>query len=149
MKPWNVTLVLSLVSGFLAGAVATASADTVTFSLGPNVSPSSVIAALHPTIGTVQSCSVPNQNAAVDGTPYFEYPAIASEQEVGGTTAVKIDLAASGSLQQAGVAQSSGNFMLDDSALRTARLTKFAPEKRSCEPIAGSYILTVAFTIGQ
>jgi len=86
-----------------------------------------------------------NAPAAIDGTPFFEMPAIAAEQNIGGTAQVKIDLTSSGSLAASSLFASSGNRWLDDAALLSARMTRYTSETVNCEHIAGSYLYEVEF----
>ncbi len=91
------------------------------------------------------SCATPHTDAALAGTPFFEMPQLAEEMGNRGSSVVEIDLLPSGALNHYALEQSSGNFALDDSALRTARMTKYQPETRDCVTIAGSYLLVVDF----
>ncbi len=86
-----------------------------------------------------------NADAAVSGSPYFEMPQIASEMGASGIAQVKIDLTSSGSLAAAQIFSSSGNFWLDDAALRSARLTQYTSQTINCEHVAGSYLYEVDF----
>jgi TonB family protein len=86
-----------------------------------------------------------NKDAAIDGTPYFEMPQIALEMAISGTSQVKIDLAATGDLKAASLFASSGNAVLDNAALRTAKLNRYIPETVNCRHVAGSYLVQVEF----
>lgn len=72
------------------------------------------------------SCPTPYSDAAIAGTSFFEMPP-------------------TGALAHFMLEQSSGNFVLDDSALRTARMTKYVAETQNCVAIPGSYLLKVDF----
>lgn len=92
-----------------------------------------------------RSCATPHTDAALAGTPFFEMPQIAEEKGDRGTSVVEIDLLPSGVLNHYALEQSSGNSVLDHSAFRTARMTKYQPETRNCVAISGSYLLEVDF----
>jgi TonB family protein len=91
------------------------------------------------------ACATPHADAALAGDPFFEMPHFAEEAGSSGTSVVEIDLLPSGALKHYALKQSSGNRVLDDSALRTARMTKYQPETQDCVAIAGSYLLVVDF----
>ena len=91
------------------------------------------------------SCATPHTDAALAGTPFFEMPQIAQEHGDKGDSVVEIDLLPSGELSHYALEQSSGNSVLDHSAFRTARMTKYQPETHNCVAISGSYLLEVDF----
>ena len=93
----------------------------------------------------VPSCATRHTNAALAGTPFFEMPQIAQEEGNRGASVVEIDLLPSGALNHYALEESSGNFVLDRSAFRTARMTKYQPETKNCVAIPGSYLLEVDF----
>jgi TonB family protein len=72
-------------------------------------------------------------------------PQIALEMAISGTSQVKIDLAATGDLKAASLFASSGNAVLDNAALRTAKLNRYIPETVNCRHVAGSYLVQVEF----
>ncbi len=113
-----------------------------TITLGPNLdtTPQMLAASLQG-----PSCATPHTDAALAGTPFFEMPEIAEEKGDKGTSVVEIDLLPSGALNHYALEQSSGNSVLDDSALRTARMTKYQSETQNCVAIPGSYLLVVDF----
>ena len=108
-------------------------------------SPTFTIAPLAPHVAVVTSNPGCNAEAGFNGTPYYEMPAIAQEMGIGGTSAVKINLAANGDLRSASLFQSSGNRWLDDAAMRSATLSRYIPETIDCRHVAGSYLVDVAF----
>lgn len=91
------------------------------------------------------SCATPHADAALAGTPFFEMPEIAQARGDKGSSVVQVDLLPNGGLNHYALEQSSGNPVLDDSALRTARMSKYQPETRNCVSISGSYLLVVDF----
>jgi TonB family protein len=92
--------------------------------------------------GGIAGC---NTAAAVDGIPYWEMPTIAQVEGVHGTASIKIDLTSSGTLAAERIYESSGNASLDLAALKSARMTKFLPQKVGCESVSGSYLYEVDF----
>src|SRR5947209_14895725 len=70
---------------------------------------------LHPhnvhssSVAVIGTCRTANSDAAVNGTPFFEMPAIAEGQGATGTSGVAIRLDSTGSLQSESILQSSGN----------------------------------------
>jgi TonB family protein len=111
-----------------------------------NVVPSVTLVPLSPAklavSGAAPAC---NSEAAVDGTPYWEKPAIAELEDVHGTASVKIDLTSTGNLAGEQIYGTSGNKFLDLAALKSARMTKFVAERVNCESVAGSYLYEVEF----
>jgi TonB family protein len=92
-----------------------------------------------------RSCATPHADAAIAGTPFFEMPQIAEVEGDRGASVVEIDLLPSGKLNHYALEQTSGNFLLDHSAFRTARMTKYQPERQNCLAISGSYLLEVDY----
>lgn len=137
----NVIRSISLLAGVAlsAGLAAPADAYSVTLQpLVPQVQTSSHVA-------VAGACRTANVDAAVDGTAFFEKPAIAEQQGIGGTSDVMIRLAPTGALVSESILQSSGNSYLDRAAMLSARLTKFAPEIHNCAAIGGTYLYNVEF----
>lgn len=93
-------------------------------------------------VGAPSKCDTP---AAIDGTPFFEMPQIAAEQDVSGQASVKIDITSGGALANEKLYSTSGNRWLDEAALLSARLTRYVPEMVNCEHVAGSYLYEVEF----
>jgi TonB family protein len=86
-----------------------------------------------------------NAAAAVDGFAYWEKPLITELEGIHGTASVKIDLTSSGALAGEQLYDSSGNTFLDQAALKSARMTKFTPERVNCASVSGSYLYEVEF----
>ena len=122
---------------------ASASAASVTMSLGPNLL-GNAIAAASP-VAVNSACAHPDAGASID--PYFATPPFALIETAGdqGSADVQIALSASGDLQSANIMRGSGNFGMDQGALLTARSAHYAPETRNCQNVAGIYTLTVTF----
>jgi TonB family protein len=90
----------------------------------------------------IETCDAP---AGVYDHPYYDLPPIADELGARGTAVVRVDLSATGMLVHEELYSSSGNWWLDDAALRSARLTRFTPEVIGCHGEAGSYLYRVDF----
>ena len=112
------------------------------------------IAALITLIGASQAASAAQQvaienacdaPAGVYDHPYYDLPPIADELGARGNAVVKIELSATGMLVHEELYSSSGNWWLDDSALRSARLTRFTPEVIGCLGVPGSNLYRVDF----
>ena len=146
MKALPLALAITLVVTVTAAFAVKADAETVTLSLGPNLLSTSTIAAQPKPIGSVATCRNPNRAASIDGPSFADYPMVPQAQGVEGTTDLRIDLATNGALTHAAVMDSSGDTLLDNEALRTAKLTSFSPELHGCQAIAGSYMLAVTFS---
>lgn len=84
-------------------------------------------------------------NAAVDGTPYWEMPDISAAQGVSGTVQLTVALNSTGGLTKESVYSSSGNWLLDAAAMRSARMSRFTPEVVNCERVSGTYLYQVEF----
>jgi hypothetical protein len=87
-------------------------------------------------------CDAP---AAIDGTPFFQMPAIAAEEGVSGVAQVKIDLTSAGYLAAEQLFATSGNRWLDRAALLSAKMTHYTAESVNCQHVAGSYLYEVEF----
>ncbi|HLI96582.1 MAG TPA: TonB family protein [Candidatus Baltobacteraceae bacterium] len=92
--------------------------------------------------GASHGCTAP---ASVDGTPYWRMPTIAEDEGASGIAQVKIDLTAAGDLAGATIFSSSGNPVLDQAALESARMTRFTSEVANCKHVGGSYLYQVEF----
>ena len=113
---------------------------TITLRPNPNATPQMLATNVQGLL-----CATPHTDAALAGTPFFEMPQIAQEHGDKGDSVVEIDLLSSGTLNHYALEQSSGNVVLDHSAFRTARMTKYQPETRNCVAIPGSYLLEVDY----
>ncbi|GAC1400067.1 MAG: hypothetical protein PVSMB8_14070 [Vulcanimicrobiaceae bacterium] len=90
-------------------------------------------------------CRVPSSAAQVDGIA--EYPAFALSQGAAGRVGVGVDLASSGSLRDTWIQRSSGNQLLDRSALRAARTSRYVAERQGCTAVGGRYLLLVDYEL--
>jgi protein TonB len=107
-----------------------------------NVPASGVSAAEPPVKAT---CSAPDHSAALKAANDPQYPAIAKAEGISGSTLVRVSLNATGAVEKATVAQSSGFAILDNEALASARTSAYDPETVSCRPVAGTYFVNVTF----
>lgn len=92
-------------------------------------------------------CAQPFVPARVHGYPANAvYPAIAREEGVTGVVQISVEIGVDGTVGKTTVFRSSGNQLLDDSALTAAEQTRYDPEIFRCEPQAGTYLFRVDFT---
>jgi TonB family protein len=147
MKFRTMTLAVALALAATSAFAAKADAQTVSLTLTPLLVAPLTVAAVQPKpIGSVKTCPHPNRAAAVDGPTFADYPMIAQQQQVEGTTMLRVDIGTNGALAHEAVLDSSGDALLDNEAMRTARISSFSPELRDCQAVAGAYMLTVAFS---
>lgn len=125
-RPGTISIALS--TALCAGGITSA-----TPALAVTTAPS------HPT------CSSQHSAPQMDGYMTLERPIFATEAGYFGTTAVRVDLDASGSLKAASIYKTSGYQILDYAALRSVRAAKFVPETVDCQGIAGSYEWDVSY----
>ena len=96
-------------------------------------------------VAVMSVCRNANVAAAVNGTPFFEMPAIAQGQGATGTSGVAIEISPAGALLSESIIEPSGNPNLDRAALLSARMTRFTPEISNCAAVGGTYLYTVTF----
>ncbi len=92
------------------------------------------------------ACAVPNADATTVNTADAEYPEIARQQGVVGTSKIKVTLDAAGKVTAVDLAKSAGLAALDEAAKRAARASTYSPEVVNCVKTAGSYLFQVDFT---
>jgi TonB family protein len=97
-------------------------------------------------VSVTSTCATPERPAALSDAVFVDLPTIAQEQNVSGVTTLRVDISATGKLLAQSVLQSSGNPLLDDEAMRSARLASFAPEISDCHAVGGSYLFRADFT---
>jgi TonB family protein len=105
----------------------------------------SIAAAYHAPASAAAVCETPNVPARTILAAEAEIPALAASWQLFGTTQVQVDLDTSGDVLGASVLKTSGTPLLDQAAVEATRASKFQPEIRDCEPVAGSYIFIVDF----
>jgi TonB family protein len=94
------------------------------------------------------SCATPNAEAATINVVPPDYPDSARDLQLGAVSAlVLVTLDAHGALQNARIAQSSGNLAIDQAALRSARASTYSAKIANCVPVAGSYIFHADFDL--
>ncbi len=94
--------------------------------------------------GASASCPLADSPAAIVEHPTPDIPQLAyldGPKDV----VVQIDLSASGALEGASVARSSGQSLLDMEALRVVRTSRFSPAISDCLPVESRYLYTVSF----
>ena len=97
--------------------------------------------------GTTQPlCSNPNQEASVINAMSPDYPESVRDLGLGRVSVlVQVTIDAEGRLVDAKIFQSSNNAAIDQSALRAARQTTYAPRIANCAPVEGTYIFHADF----
>ena len=138
MKSLKLVVGLASIATLVLTLTPIAYGATITLRPKPDTAPQMLAA-------NVQGRPCAHTDAALAGTPFFEMPQIAQEEGNRGASVVEVDLLPSGTLNHYALEQSSGNSVLDHSAFRTARMTKYQPETRNCVAISGSYLLEVDF----
>jgi TonB family protein len=88
---------------------------------------------------------MPNVSASISVPFAPERPEIAKLEAASGVATVRVDIDAQGNLMHSSVVKSSGNHWLDEAALTSAQLTRYAAERDNCESVGGSYALLVEF----
>lgn len=94
---------------------------------------------------TAPTCSQPNQEPRTVTRIMPEFPEIARQQGLRGTTTVKVEVDSTGKTVGSSVYASSGSKLLDDVALSAAAANAYAPATFMCVPIVGSYLFVVDF----
>jgi protein TonB len=92
------------------------------------------------------SCAQPHVDAAVTRAVEPDYPELARQQGLTGTTQVKVTLAETGTVVDAQVYASSGSPALDAAAIAAAKRSIYTPEIDDCRQHAGSYLFRAEFS---
>ena len=92
------------------------------------------------------TCANPNADANATNPVTPDYPDIAKQQGIEGTTQVAVSLDANGGVLSATVHKSSNNSSLDNAAISAAKASKYSPEIVNCVKTAGTYIFRADFT---
>jgi TonB family protein len=95
--------------------------------------------------GVASAATSCNKAAALSEEMYVDVPDIAILQGVTGTSLVRIDLTAKGTLAGEALFASSGNPWLDRAALASPKMARFTPEIVNCSAVGGSYLYEVDF----
>ena len=94
-----------------------------------------------------KSCPIRYRSAKALAAQAPFYPGIAREQGVMGTALVRVDLDVDGSIAETSIFRSSGNPLLDSSALDAASHSTYQGEIFRCESMPGSYIFRANFSL--
>jgi protein TonB len=98
-----------------------------------------------PTATPKPTCPNPNADATIKSQADLDYPDIARQQGATGTAQVKVTLDAEGNPVDVAIYKSTGNSLLDQSALKAAKATTYVPEIVNCVKTAGSYLFRADF----
>ena len=102
-----------------------------------------ILAATVISAATPESCT---RYATVTTMVPPDFPVSALQMANGpARTEVMVSLDANGRVTAEQVIQSSGVLALDESALRAAKESKYAPRMVDCKPVAGRYLFKVTF----
>jgi TonB family protein len=94
---------------------------------------------------SLSTCKTQAAPAAISVPVPVDYPDIAAEQNRSGTAVIQVDLADTGAIRVATIFESSGNQFLDRAAILAARQQTYSPQIVGCQPVGGSYLITVDF----
>ena len=95
---------------------------------------------------TAPACSNPNAEASVLDSISPSYPDSARDLGLGTTSVfVQVTIDAEGRLVDARIYRSSNNAAIDQSALRAARESRYAPKIVNCAPVEGTYLFHADF----
>jgi TonB family protein len=98
-----------------------------------------------PASTSLSVCGTQTAPAAISVPVPADYPRIAAEQNSSGTAVIMVRLAGTGAIRNAMIFESSGNQFLDRAALLAARQQTYSPQIVGCDPVSGSYLITVDF----
>jgi TonB family protein len=145
LSPSNHTTLLRLSTVFLSGFV--------TLSLTLMLSCVGAQSPQPPNAGN--GVPAPDEYVPLDSLPEMiyvvtpEYPASAKEAHLEGTVWINVLIDTTGNVQQAIVAKSSGETLLDNAALATARENKFKPAQQQGKPVFNWVSYPVQFTLSD
>jgi TonB family protein len=88
----------------------------------------------------VSACE--NHSARLISSPAISTP---EDAAIGGEAILRVDLSATGQIQNLAVAQSTGDALLDFEAMRVARESRYAAAFVDCKPAAESVLYRVTF----
>lgn len=91
------------------------------------------------------SCAVPTADAKLLTAEPIERPRLAEIEHESGTAVVRIDLSENGAPQRATIVRSTGYIVLDQAAQAAALHQKYSAERRNCDAVAGSYLVSVEY----
>jgi len=99
-----------------------------------------------PSMPAAPACSDPNAEATTIVAVSPDAPAGDTAIAANTTAMIKVDLDANGAVTGVSVYASAGSPELDQAAMQAARSSTYAPERRDCRPVAGSYLFKVEFS---
>jgi protein TonB len=91
------------------------------------------------------ACARPHVDAVATNKVEPDYPEMARQQGAVGTATVRVTLSTTGAVTGASIYKSSGNVLLDNSAVHAARTSSYRPEIDNCEPVGGDYLFVATF----
>lgn len=97
----------------------------------------------------VGSCPIADSDARMTSVFRPAWLEAVAAQSSHASAQIQLDLDSVGNLQQASVAQSSGNVLLDQQALAAARGSSYAPEIRNCTSFKRTYFVTITVDNGM
>jgi periplasmic protein TonB len=91
------------------------------------------------------SCAKPHVDAQIVRAVEPEYPLLAQQQGLIGTTQIEVTLAETGAIIDARIYTGSGSRVLDDAALAAAKRSTYSSEIDDCKSVGGSYLFRAEF----
>jgi protein TonB len=91
------------------------------------------------------SCAKPHVDAQIVRAIEPEYPLLAQQQGLIGTTQIVVTLAETGAVIDARVYAGSGSLVLDEAALAAAKRSTYSSEIDDCKRVGGSYLFRAEF----
>jgi protein TonB len=108
----------------------------------PTVAPATPAPTEAPPSGPIEAT-----DAAFISKPPLEYPQIAQDQNIQGTAIVLVTIGVDGSIVAESIAESSGNALLDESALKYVRECRFRPYEVNGKPVEQQYKIVVEYKL--
>lgn len=96
---------------------------------------------------SAQPGSAPDFNAAYLNNPKPPYPRMAIRQQIEGTVTLLVRVLPDGSPSDIRIDQSSGNSLLDDSALKTVKSWRFVPARQGGLPVTAEVKVPIVFSL--
>lgn len=108
-----------------------------------------IVAAATPTFAITlephASCQIRNAPATVPSPVLAEWPDMGYHPGATGTAVVRVDLRADGTVRDAAIVSSAGDWGLDRAARGSTMQQRYVSEIRECQPVEGSYLVEVAY----
>ena len=96
---------------------------------------------------SAQAVSEPDFKAAYLNNPKPPYPRMAIRQQIQGTVTLLVRVLPDGSPGDIRIDQSSGNSLLDDSALKTVKSWRFVPARQGGLPVTAEVKVPIVFSL--